>query len=537
MIPKYKVTYETDPHRQQPVQSFMTDDPVALDDFLVEILDRKFRLREILREELGGTYGVSVGFSNNPPIKGYGAMQIQFGSSPENVDKLVNAALKELERLKAEGPSADDVAKVKEGKWTFTGTLSHNPPAVRNKFGGRWLTTEYQAGDFLTFGMFQVHASLDNRTENRLRISSDTRYQRASEPIDERWIGVNKAAPVLERFLDAELKRRIKDEMVIGFSTIDAERAQTPDQLVDGVGRPITGHAAVENIDKVRLENENRRLKNALKRRFKPANIIGHSKPMQEVYGLIGKVASARTTVLILGESGVGKELVANAIHYHSPSAEGPFVKVNCAALPESLAESELFGHEKGSFTGALGMRKGRFEMADGGTIFLDEVGELPLAAQAKLLRVLEAGEVQRVGSLEARKVDVRVIAATHQNLEKLIAEGRFREDLFFRLNVFNIRLPALRERPRDIPLVADHFIKKYAEANGLAVRRLSEGALALLMAHHWRGNVRELENTMHRAVLLARGATIEPEAIMLSSQMLAPEGSPPPVPAKPLRA
>ncbi|WP_127076728.1 sigma 54-interacting transcriptional regulator [Rhodomicrobium lacus] len=261
----------------------------------------------------------------------------------------------------------------------------------------------------------------------------------------------------------------------------------------------------IANNEKVRLENENRRLKNALKERYKPKNIIGNSKPMiDEVYNLIGKVASTRATVLILGESGVGKELVANAIHYNSASADGPFVKFNCAAIPEALAESELFGHEKGSFTGALQTHKGSFEQADGGTIFLDEVGELSLTVQAKLLRVLQDRTVERVGSGKSIKVDLRIIAATNRNLPEMVENGLFREDLFYRLNVVPITVPPLRERGSDVILLADYFVAKSCEANGRSVKRISTPALNMLMAYHWPGNVRELENVIERAVILS---------------------------------
>ena len=265
----------------------------------------------------------------------------------------------------------------------------------------------------------------------------------------------------------------------------------------------------IEKIDKVRLENENRRLKNALKRRFKPSNIIGNSKPMQAVYDLIGKVAATKATVLILGESGVGKELVANAIHYNSQSAEGPFIKANCAALPETLAESELFGHEKGSFTGALNLHKGYFEQADGGTIFLDEVGELSLTMQAKLLRVLQDRTFERVGGSKPVKVDLRIIAATNRDLTEMVAEGTFREDLYYRLNVFPITIPPLRERGSDVITLADHFVTVFSKENRRDIKRISTPALGMLMAYHWPGNVRELENVMERSVILAEEGVI----------------------------
>jgi Nif-specific regulatory protein len=265
----------------------------------------------------------------------------------------------------------------------------------------------------------------------------------------------------------------------------------------------------LENVDKVKLENENRRLHNALRERFKPSNIIGNSKPMQEVYELIHKVAVTKATVLVLGESGVGKELVANAIHYNSLTADGPFIKFNCAALPESIVESELFGHEKGSFTGATMMRKGRFELADGGTIFLDEVGELSLPMQAKLLRVLQEKTFERVGGSRPVKVDLRIIAATNRDLLDMVQKGTFREDLYYRLNVFPMTIPPLRERGSDVILLADHFVARYAEEAGNGVKRISTPALNMLMAYHWPGNVRELENVIERSVILSEDGVI----------------------------
>ena len=265
----------------------------------------------------------------------------------------------------------------------------------------------------------------------------------------------------------------------------------------------------LENSDAVKLHNENRRLKNELKQKFKPGNIIGNSKPMQEVYELIHKVAATKATVLALGESGVGKELVANAIHYNSALANGPFIKFNCAALPESIVESELFGHEKGAFTGAAALRKGRFELADGGTIFLDEVGELSLPMQAKLLRVLQEKTFERVGGAKPIKVDLRIIAATNRDLTEMVAKGSFREDLFYRLNVFPITIPPLRDRGSDVILLADHFVAVNAKESGHEVKRISTPALNMLMAYHWPGNVRELENVIERSVILSDDGVI----------------------------
>jgi len=261
--------------------------------------------------------------------------------------------------------------------------------------------------------------------------------------------------------------------------------------------------------ERQRLIEENLRLTEELKDRFRPSNIIGNTNVMQEVYDLIAQVSKSEATVLIRGESGTGKELVAHAIHYNSLRAGKPFIKVNCAALPESVIESELFGHEKGAFTGAVSNREGRFELANGGTLFLDEVGDLSPSLQIKLLRVLQEREFERVGGIETIKVDVRLIAATNIDLEQRISEGRFRQDLYYRLNVFPIHIPPLRERKTDILLLADYFVEKYSKNSHKNVRRISTPAIDMLMAYHWPGNVRELENCIERAVLLSRDDVI----------------------------
>jgi Nif-specific regulatory protein len=253
-----------------------------------------------------------------------------------------------------------------------------------------------------------------------------------------------------------------------------------------------------------RLIAENTRLQEELRDRFRPSNIIGNSPAMQAVYDMIAQVSASNATVLIRGESGTGKELVAHAIHYNSARANKPFIKVNCAALPETILESELFGHEKGAFTGAVSLRKGRFELAEGGTIFLDEVGDFSPATQVKLLRVLQEREFERVGGNRTQKIDVRIVAATNRDLEKLIEEEGFRRDLYYRLNVFPIHLPPLRERRTDILLLANFFIEKYSKENGKNVRRISTPAIDMLMSYHWPGNVRELENCIERAVLIS---------------------------------
>ncbi len=260
------------------------------------------------------------------------------------------------------------------------------------------------------------------------------------------------------------------------------------------------------------LVRENRRLRMELKKAYSFDSLVGKSQVMQDIFERIRMVADSRATVLITGESGTGKELVARAIHYNSSRRNKPFIKTNCAALPEGLIESELFGHEKGAFTGAYKARKGRFELANGGTLFLDEISEISIGLQAKLLRVLQEREFERVGTAETVKVDVRVIATTNRDLRQEIREGRFREDLYFRLNVVPIHLPPLRERREDIPLLVEHFIQKYAEENGKRIEGISERALELMMQYDWPGNVRELENAVEQAVVLSRGPILGPE-------------------------
>jgi len=263
------------------------------------------------------------------------------------------------------------------------------------------------------------------------------------------------------------------------------------------------------DTERLRLREENIHLREELRERYDFSHIIGNSGPMRRVYEQIAQVARTNTTVLIRGESGTGKELIAHAIHYNSPRSTRPFVKVSCAALPDSLIESELFGYEKGAFTGAQARKKGRFELADSGTLFLDEVGDVHASTQIKLLRVLQEREFDRLGGTEAIKVDVRLIAATNKDLEKAIAAGTFREDLHYRLNVFTIFLPALRERKTDVLLLADHFLEKYAIEHHKHIKRISTPAIDMLMAYHWPGNVRELQNIIERSVLVCDGNVI----------------------------
>ena len=261
--------------------------------------------------------------------------------------------------------------------------------------------------------------------------------------------------------------------------------------------------------DRRRLEAENTHLRQELRERYDFSNIIGTSGPMRQMYEQVAQVAGTNTTVLIRGESGTGKELIAHAIHYNSLRAKKPFVKVSCAALPDTLIESELFGHEKGAFTGAEARKKGRFELAEGGTLFLDEIGDINLSTQIKLLRVLQQREFERLGGTETIKANVRVLAATNTDLEKAIAEGTFREDLYYRLNVFAIFVPPLHERKADLPLLVDYFLEKLSRDHRKTIKRISTPAIDALMSYHWPGNVRELENVLERAVLVCDGQAI----------------------------
>ena len=258
-----------------------------------------------------------------------------------------------------------------------------------------------------------------------------------------------------------------------------------------------------EREESQKLLEENTHLKQELKEKYDFSNLIGNSSPMRQVCDQVEQVARSNATVLLRGESGTGKEMIAHAIHYNSLRSKRPFVKVNCAALPDSLIEAELFGHEKGAFTGADRMKKGRFELADGGTLFLDEIGDLPPQTQIKLLRVLQEREFERLGGTETLSTNIRLITATNRNLEELIAAGSFREDLFYRLNVFTIFLPPLRDRKSDILLLSEHFLEKYEGEHNKRIRRISTPAIDMLTAYHFPGNVRELENAIERAVIV----------------------------------
>ena len=267
-------------------------------------------------------------------------------------------------------------------------------------------------------------------------------------------------------------------------------------------------------IGKTRAEEEVKQLKRTLKQRSSFENIIGKSEPMLRLFDLVAQVAPSRSTVLIQGESGTGKELIAKAIHSHSPRRDRPFIPVNTGAVPSDLLESTLFGHERGAFTSAVAAKKGLFEVADGGTLFLDEIGTMRMDMQAKILRVLQDKRFMHVGGTQEIQVDVRIVAATNVNLEQAVKEGRFREDLFYRLNVISLELPPLRNRKEDIPLLAAHYLRYYAEENGFAPPELAPEALRIMMDYDWPGNVRELENSMERGVVLCNGTTLTPELL-----------------------
>jgi DNA-binding NtrC family response regulator len=306
--------------------------------------------------------------------------------------------------------------------------------------------------------------------------------------------------------------------VITAFSSIDGAIEAMKHGAFHYIPKPFKNEEVVLTVNKAleqrRLSTENERLKSELSDKFSYSNIIGKSEAMRKVFDLIRLAAPSRSNMLIIGESGTGKELVAKAIHHASPRARNAFVTVNSGSLPPELLESSLFGHMKGAFTGAIATKRGLFEVADGGSIFLDEIGNINLETQAKLLRVIQEKEFMRLGSVETVKVDARIIAATNADLQKLMAESRFREDLFYRLNVITIQLPPLRRKREDIPLLVQHFLQKYSEENKRRVREVTPDAMRLIMEHSWPGNVRELENTIERAVVLCTGDRITPELL-----------------------
>jgi two-component system response regulator PilR (NtrC family) len=314
-----------------------------------------------------------------------------------------------------------------------------------------------------------------------------------------------------------QIRKRDPDQVVVvitAYSSIESAIEAMRNGAFHYIPKPFKNEEVLltikKGLDQRRLASENRALREQLKQRFGFDQIIGKSEPMQQVFDLIRLAAPAKSNILILGESGTGKELVAKAIHHHSRRADGPFVTVNSGSMPADLLESSLFGHVKGSFTGAIANKKGLFELAHNGSIFFDEIGNIPLDTQAKLLRVIQEKEFMRLGGLETIKVDVRIIAATNADLEGEVERGGFREDLYYRLNVITIGLPPLRKRSEDVPLLAQHFLSRYAAENDKPLGRIAPRAMEVLMDYHWPGNVRELENVVERAVVLSVGETLD---------------------------
>jgi DNA-binding NtrC family response regulator len=323
-----------------------------------------------------------------------------------------------------------------------------------------------------------------------------------------------------------ELLARIREQnaqtpviVMTAFGTVESAVEAMKAGAFDFLPKPFSmDHltAVVGKALEVRaLRDENRMLREELGRKYQFDNIVGRGTAMQEILGTLERVAPSRATVLLAGESGTGKDLIARAIHHHSPRRERPFVKINCTALPENLMESELFGYEKGAFTGAVAAKPGKFEQADTGTVFLDEIGDVPASIQVKLLRVLQEREFERLGSNKTRHIDVRVIAATNADLRAALEQGTFREDLYYRLNVIPINIPPLRQRKEDIPFLAEHFVRKLAGGPGAGI---SAEAVELLMSYHWPGNVRELENVIERSLVLSGGRRLEAADIKLES-------------------
>ncbi len=308
--------------------------------------------------------------------------------------------------------------------------------------------------------------------------------------------------------------------VMTAFGSIETAVEAMKAGAVDFLPKPFSLDHLMTVVEKAlelkNLRNENRELRAELSQRYEFDNIVGRSEGMREIFATIDRVAPTRATVLLCGESGVGKDMIARAIHHHSPRASRPFVKINCTALPENLMESELFGYEKGAFTGANTSKPGKFEQADTGTVFLDEIGDVPGSVQVKLLRILQEREFERLGSNKTRHIDVRVLAATNVDLRAALEQGTFREDLYYRLNVLPINIPPLRDRKEDIPFLANHFIKKFQNDLGSGVESISEAAMERLLAYHWPGNVRELENVIERSMVLARGNVLEHSDIKL---------------------
>jgi len=333
-----------------------------------------------------------------------------------------------------------------------------------------------------------------------------------------------------------EIRRRHADVIVVvitAFSSIETAIDAMRDGAFHYIPKPFKNEEVLltlrKGLEQRRLTTENKSLREQLRQRFGFDNIIGKGKPMQQVYELIQLAAPSKSNILVLGESGTGKELVAKAIHHHSRRSHGPFVTVNSGSMPADLLESNLFGHLRGAFTGAVANKKGLFEMATGGSIFFDEIGNIPIDTQSKLLRVIQEKEFMRLGGVETIKVDVRIIAATNADLDAAVQQGMFREDLFYRLNVITVTLPPLRKRTEDIPMLAQHFLAHYARENEKQIRDISPQAMEALLDYHWPGNVRELENVIERAVVLSTGEVLGVDLLPPSVRHPESVGLPPP--------
>ena len=323
----------------------------------------------------------------------------------------------------------------------------------------------------------------------------------------------------------ANLRRQDSHTPVVvmtAFGSIETAVEAMKAGAVDFLPKPFSLDHLMTVVNKAlelrTLRDENRQLRAELSQRYEFDNMVGHSEGMREIFSTITRVAPTRATVLLCGESGVGKDMIARAIHHHSPRADRPFVKINCTALPENLMESELFGYEKGAFTGANTTKLGKFEQADTGTVFLDEIGDVPASVQVKLLRILQERELERLGSNKVKHIDVRVLAATNVDLRAALEQGTFREDLYYRLNVLPINIPPLRERKEDIPYLAGFFVKKLGKDLGSPVQSISDAAMERLTGYHWPGNVRELENVLERSMVLANGAVLEAGDVKLDT-------------------
>jgi DNA-binding NtrC family response regulator len=390
-------------------------------------------------------------------------------------------------------------------------------PALANPHGQRILIIDDEAGirDSLETLLTLEGYRIDLAADGRLGLDLLTRHTYDLLLLDLALPGES-GIDLLPRIKD--LVPELPVIMITAYGTVDNVVDAIRAGAANFVQKPWDNEKLLADIrlaiGKTRAEQEVVQLKRTLKQRTSFDNIVGKSEPMLRLFDLVAQVAPSRSTVLIQGESGTGKELIAKAIHQHSPRRDRPFIPVNTGAVPSELLESTLFGHERGAFTSAVAAKRGLFEAADGGTLFLDEIGTMPIDMQAKVLRVLQDRRFMHVGGTQEIQVDVRIVAATNVNLEQAVKEGRFREDLFYRLNVIALELPPLRSRKEDIPLLANHYLKFYARENGFTPPELSPEALRILLDYDWPGNVRELENAMERGVVLANGPVLTPELL-----------------------